>query len=606
MGIKIKKSKYDNDDNSFLYLNERFGINCFVGSGVEEVFSEISKNGIHPSYEIYLNSFDNQNKYIPLNETSYFIFDFTKQRKNHLELVNQIKDKALNSKISINILIKYSNEAFDEYFLDMNSFLIEKNIKHNVLLFLTSEYQERLVQQLISPEQIFKFSKDVIYKEKKSLPLIDKQSTLKEINKKNKSFINNIVVSLLLLVSMASAYAVGFNLQSSKIDAVFDYIGYTVEESELQRGFANVKGLKDNEPISYDKYINMHNYIRNNYGRNNNSYILSGKEKPVDFKLNFSGVDDFDTNSKVIGVSVYSNSKKMEVINLELYKNLYPDHYTKGNTQGTVYLPSSIADSLINDPSNEYETYDDIVEKMIIEVSGEQNGKSYTALWGVGNIFFDTYESHFYEGLDKGYGSELKEFLGSYVITKSRAPFSEFGSMLCFDITQSLFSTKSIVKETIYENSNIDSVSVDFFVKQNGVINNFYSINNVNDVFSAKSLNLIQILFVSLTTITLLVTILLIVHDSKNKQSADESLIDLKHRKTKFITSIFNKYFFITIPFVLIHIIAIFSFNKNSIRSIQSYNVFGNSYSVAILIALSLFIYFTNKNKINNREKDHE
>lgn len=606
MGIKIKKSKYDNDDNSFLYLNERFGINCFVGSGVEEVFSEISKNGIHPSYEIYLNSFDNQNKYIPLNETSYFIFDFTKQRKNHLELVNQIKDKALNSKISINILIKYSNEAFDEYFLDMNSFLIEKNIKHNVLLFLTSEYQERLVQQLISPEQIFKFSKDVIYKEKKSLPLIDKQSTLKEINKKNKSFINNIVVSLLLLVSMASAYAVGFNLQSSKIDAVFDYIGYTVEESELRRGFANVKGLKDNEPISYDKYINMHNYIRNNYGRNNNSYILSGKEKPVDFKLNFSGVDDFDTNSKVIGVSVYSNSKKMEVINLELYKNLYPDHYTKGNTQGTVYLPSSIADSIISDPNNEYETYDDIVEKMIVEVSGEQNGKSYTALWGVGNIFFDTYESHFYEGLDKGYGSELKEFLGSYVITTSRAPFSEFGSMLCFDITQSLFSTKSIVKETIYENSNIDSVSVDFFVKQNGVINNFYSINNVNDVFSAKSLNLIQILFVSLTTITLLVTILLIVHDSKNKQSADESLIDLKHRKTKFITSIFNKYFFITIPFVLIHIIAIFSFNKNSIRSIQSYNVFGNSYSVAILIALSLFIYFTNKNKINNREKDHE
>ena len=606
MGIKIKKSKYNNDDNSFLYLNERFGINCFVGSGVEEVFSEISKNAIHPSYEIYLNSFDNQNQYIPLNETSYFIFDFTKQRKNHFELVNQIKDKVLNSKSSINILIKYSNEAFDEYFLDMNSFLIKKNIKHNVLLFLTSEYQERLVQQLISPEQIFKFSKDVIYKEKKLLPLIDKQSNLKELDRKKKRFINNIVVSLLLLVSMASAYAVGFNLQSSKIDAIFDYIGYTVEESELQRGFANVKGLKDNEPISYDKYINMHNYIRNNYGRNNNSYILSGKEKPVDFKLNFSGVDDFDTNSKVIGVSVYSNSKKMEAINLELYKNLYPDHYTKGNTQGTVYLPSSIADSIISDPNNEYETYDDIVEKMIVEVSGEQNGKSYTALWGVGNIFFDTYESHFYEGLDKGYGSELKEFLGSYVITTSRAPFSEFGSMLCFDITQSLFSTKSIVKETIYENSNIDSVSVDFFVKQNGVINNFYSINNVNDVFSAKSLNLIQILFVSLTTITLLVTILLIVHDSKNKQSADESLIDLKHRKTKFITSIFNKYFFITIPFVLIHIIAIFSFNKNSIRSIQSYNVFGNSYSVAILIALSLFIYFTNKNKINNREKDHE
>lgn len=606
MGIKIKKSKYNNDDNSFLYLNERFGINCFVGSGVEEVFSEISKNEIHHSYEIYLNSFDNQTQYIPLNETSYFLFDFTKQRKNHLELVNQIKDKMLNSKISINILIKYSNEAFDEYFLDMNSFLIEKNIKHNVLLFHTSEYQERLVQQLISPEQIFKFSKDVIYKEKKSLPLIDKQSTLKETNKKNKSFINNIVVSLLLLVSMASAYAVGFNLQSSQIDAIFDYIGYTVEESELRRGFANVKGLKDNEPISYDKYLNMHNYIRQNYGKNNNSYILSGQEEPLDFKLNFSGVEGFNEKSKIIGVSVYSNSKKMEVINLELYKNLYPDHYKKGNTEGTVYLPSSIADSVINDPSNEYETYDDIVEKMIVEVSGEQNGKSYTALWGVGNIFFDTYESNFYEGLDKGYGSELKEFLGSYVITTSRTPFSEFGSSLCFDITQSLFSTKSIIKETIYKNSNVDSASVDFFAKQNGVINNFYSIDNVNNVFSSKSLNWLQILFISITMITLLGSILMIIYDLKNKQSADENLTDLKLRKTKFITSIFNEYFFITIPFVLIHLIAIFSFNKNRIRIIQFYNVFGNAYSVAILISLSLFIYFTNKKKINNREKENE
>lgn len=606
MGIKIKQSKYNNDDNSFLYLNERFGINCFVGSGAEEVFSEISKNAIHPSYEIYLNSFDNQNQYIPLNETSCFIFDFTKQRKNHFELIKQLKDKVLNSENSINILIRYRDEEFDDYFLDINSFLIEKGIKHNILFFLTSEYQERLVQQLISQKQIFKFSKNVTYKEKEPLPLIDKQSNLKEIDKKKKSFINNTIVSLLLLVSMASAFVVGFNLQSSKIDAIFDYIGYTVEESELQRGFANVKGLKDDNPISYDKYLNMHNYIRKNYGGNNNSYILSGQEEPVDFKLNFSGVDDFNATSKVIGVSVYSNSKKMEFINLELYKNLYPDHYTKGNTQGTVYLPSSIADSIIIDPSNEYETYDDIVEKMIVEVSGEQNGKFYTALWGVGNIFFDTYESDFYEGLDKGYGSELKEFLGSYVITTSRTLFSEFGSTLCFDITQSLFSTKSIVKDTIYENSNIDSASVDFFVKQNGVINNFYSINNVNDVFSVNSLNLIQILFVSLTTITLLVTILLIVHDSKNKQSTDEGLIDLTLRKTKFVTSIFNEYFFITIPFVLIHIIAVFSFNKNSMKILQAYNVFGNAYSVAILIALSLFIYFTNKKKINNREKDHE
>ena len=76
----------------------------------------------------------------------------------------------------------------------------------------------------------------------------------------------------------------------------------------------------------------------------------------------------------------------------------------------------------------------------------------------------------------------------------------------------------------------------------------------------------------------------MIIYDLKNKQSADKSLTDLKLRKTKFITSIFNEYFFITIPFVLIHLIAIFSFNKNSIRSIQSYNVFGNAYSVAILI----------------------
>ena len=316
-----------------------------------------------------------------------------------------------------------------------------------------------------------------------------KISTLGEyIMNKSKKFSVFLSGSCLLFAIFSCLF--GFSLNSisfsSKVKAAAAF--------ENNQQFTHISAVGAKEKATYDDFMSTCKAL---YGQKKkiNSYISSVES----FNCN---IENILFEPTICTVSAYSDKKEMECITLPLY---YDDFSIGkgpvGDAQFASYIPSSIADKLIN--NGDFSSFDEIINEHI-EFYIFVNDKEYSfsvnniylnnnsSNWNTNDINFD-YINHFASWNKDSIFAYCPLVLRNIDVCFSADARPGYGNLnfLCNSIASSIDKSVAV---TLF-NNNIDS---------------FFKIDEVATETVSKHFGVLQILFALLMTFTLFISILLL------------------------------------------------------------------------------------------------
>ena len=425
---------------------------------------------------------------------------------------------------------------------------------------------------------------------------IPKESNVKKYIKfdwKSKDYrVNLLFVDLLVFFSIISMFAYGSGTNGAQKDLAYEYLA---ETAIAQEKYHRIQAVYNSaEPLSMS---DLYTYQRKSYGgtfyRRVNSYYGAGSNNElIDFSMNFDDAPIETFHAKAISVSTYTNINKLiETIQLELYKIIDRDFITENGFDGMCYLPSTIADAIIEqDLDDDISTYDDIInKKLAFSISGGPEGTTFSERWTVNNIFY-TDEGHYdgvdaegYLGKDKGYGKCLYSMLGEFIITTSTNVHAIAGSTLYFDFYNSLFLPKEYIEYAFGKSFASDGTTIDFYTYQN---ESWVKIQNLEFFSALYSANYSYIYDGNLFFFFCGILLLSLALYPLSKITDEENEAQIEHKYTKSIIALI-------IPFVVVHLIynLTIRFLPLSIPKLMIYNIFGTTASILITIHILLMLF---------------
>jgi hypothetical protein len=222
-------------------------------------------------------------------------------------------------------------------------------------------------------------------------------------------------LGLILLVAFTFSSSL-----SSKRDAFCLKIGEIADRSDNGMVYSEAKfAQEEGAAVDSAKYIAMQRtLVTAEYNRcfsfmaSRNGNDLKRSKVEVRGSVSQSSEDFLITT-----VSAFSNSKKMECLNIELLKDISNENYFLSGTNGEVYIPDFYANEII-EGGNQYASYDEIINKECCLIVPE-NSINYS--YRVANIFhvngfkYAT-KNESYNSTDKNSGKILQSFFGNFLI----------------------------------------------------------------------------------------------------------------------------------------------------------------------------------------------
>ncbi len=408
------------------------------------------------------------------------------------------------------------NDIFNK---DQNLFLLDfqKVSDEDLLLFLSAYHANENNQK--NPIIILNKSAKVVKRAKKlslGYYLILKYGTNKKIvirnkitsnSKKNKWYVFGF--SALNLLSFIFMSLFGSTTQYVRMSALLESMTYFMnsqpENSRIHAVYHEYfESVEERTAVSVkDKYSNWQNRTTSYEFREIfNSYFIAGTpEDLIEFNVKFKDYDDdsLQFKTKIISQSVYSNQKRvlMEKIDLEQYLiKEYAHHSPLGGADTVYYMPSNIADELINGANrNDFKTYSDFIGKVIV-VTYKKDDIQFEQTMSINNIFYtsniptnvgeptnNNEKVNIYSKSDKNLGAHLLSTLGNFGVAITTLAHKTFGSVFCLDFFGYNKILKMMLDRYFINELKIDTSYFQFFYLNEPISKFDIKLNAINDFY---------------------------------------------------------------------------------------------------------------------------
>ena len=330
---------------------------------------------------------------------------------------------------------------------------------------------------------------------------------------KNHRDVLNVMARVIFLCSTTIAFALfslfGSSLQITRMSSTLESMTYFMsKQPEYSRIHAVYMEEYDIEQIgeaedqsTYYSYQQMQN-IGSRYQYNNyiETYLLSGKaNQPIQYEATLDGYDNYNFETKIIGLSAYSNQNRilMETIRLEQYlitKN--PFFSPLNGAESVYYMPSHIADILVEqNVEDDIENYSDLIGKTMT-LTHNFGSSSFSIVVSINNIFYTTYndknlgtpiniddEVHNYDLVDKGFGSYLTNTIGNFGVSSMGRAHQTFGTTFCFDFEGRNKLLTRMIDEVFGSDYANDGSYIDFFYNGKPTAEYELDLHSINDIY---------------------------------------------------------------------------------------------------------------------------
>jgi O-antigen/teichoic acid export membrane protein len=234
-----------------------------------------------------------------------------------------------------------------------------------------------------------------------------------------------------------------------------------------------------------------------NIGNDFNSYAAFSSDdgSPLQLPLNISNGSEAisEDGCSIVTLSVFSNTKKFETLDVELYKETTSDLILESGTNGCSYIPDYMADSLIKNTSLGLTNYDDLIDaklKLQMTVGGK------TLVYKIANVFKVEGFTYLPDGQSLTYpdweeGKRIRSFLGNYVITffqDRNAAGMVPNTSIFFDIPARQYSLQNL-GSVLFSGQKSDQLCTFYTKADNQFVKN-ESLDGFSDLYCGESNNL--------------------------------------------------------------------------------------------------------------------
>lgn len=336
----------------------------------------------------------------------------------------------------------------------------------------------------------------------------DKKSSTKRTIKCKTVF--RTIFSLSTMIAFVFMSLFGSSMQSTRLSSILESMTYFMStqpiNSRIHATYMQNYGHGDEESAKSQSIFQSYQQMqvkgsRYQYNNHIETYLLSGSgNQPIQYKVFLNDYEDYQFESKIIGLSAYSNQNRilMETIRLEQYlitKN--PSHYPLNGAESTYFMPSHIADYLIAlSFTDDLTNYSDLIGKTIT-VSFDDEGGIFNSVMSINNIFYTTHteenmglpinsedQVNRYGAVDNNYGQYLTDTIGDFGVSTTRQAHTLFGTTFCFDFYGRNKLLTMMIDDVFGSDYTNDESYIDFFYKGRQLADYGLDLYVINDIYS--------------------------------------------------------------------------------------------------------------------------
>lgn len=281
----------------------------------------------------------------------------------------------------------------------------------------------------------------------------------------------------LIIFSFICIFIFSFSFSDSifvERDSYSERLSFLARSSDNNKIYEKAKFVSDSYLEEYSFYLKCQKEaVYENYN-NIPAFLTLSDNSGAFLKLNSQSsslvlpqIDDYS----LVTVANFSNSKKFECLNIDLYKQIENERHISSNSTDFIYIPDFLADQIIEKNINKIKTYDDLINvEPVITISCS----SVSRKCRIANIFhvkgfnFLT-ENEINKTDDLNTGKILEDLLGNYLITTSSSFFMNSSVSYYMSVPSSEFSIKDI-SEKCFSSEQKGSLLINFSYIKNGKI----------------------------------------------------------------------------------------------------------------------------------------